>query len=78
MCGAGLIKGGTKGIWGCLYRDCCGAFVGVNLQPVNLKRINKETTPGPHPLQTWCWAGKAETELQAEWEQAALNPTLQS
>lgn len=28
MCGTGLAKGGTTGIWGCLYRDCWGAFVG--------------------------------------------------
>lgn len=42
MCGAGLTKGGTKGTWGCLYRDCYGAFVGVNFTACKLKKTNKQ------------------------------------
>lgn len=49
MCGAGLTKGGTKGIWGCLYRDCCSAFVGVNFTACKLK-TNKQRNHAWAPL----------------------------
>ena len=58
-------KENLGGCWKYSVSDCGSAFVRVSFIAYKLKKMNKETTTGPHPLQTCCLA-RADTDLEVQ------------